>query len=258
MKNSTKIRRRSASVVGAGALALLAAAPGIASADTAPPIWQVGGSSFATLGDTHNVGTLSFFDLNGNQITTGPANAGFGYVEVDGLPVSDLISSKKFVYLTAATPTPAEPAGTFPTAALSVKTQWPNASAPGTLATDTNPVFSGPVAAAAVVPQNDSLDTYASGDKAQTSTTAGYTGVYEIRAFLTGTGGSEADYASADVQVVNDVWTQIFPAATVVTTPPTSLPEAPVAALIPLSALVVAGGVVVSRRRRSSAANTIR
>lgn len=219
-----------AGVLVTGGLALVA--PATASAASGTPPWQQPG---ATNSDPNDVGTLAFYDAAGTQIYGGSVNSQpfAAYAVGSTAPAGTGTSAALYAYL----PDPSSNAGAWSGGQLSAASAYPNASAPGALAS------SAP------------LQTGASGDTSlagfigaypNTSSATGYANVYELRVRTSAPGSvASSTYDSADVQVTGSSWQVVYPAVLVDTT--TSLTVSPSTGLatgssVTLSATVNAGG----------------
>ncbi|HSY14348.1 MAG TPA: Ig-like domain-containing protein [Jatrophihabitantaceae bacterium] len=220
-----------AAVAGAGLVVAAAFALGGSSASaegTAPP-WVVNGVDQ----DPDAVGGLSFFDANGTAITSGQINnAPFAaYVEGRVAPrVTNPTDTKAtlYMYIPVAGQTPD---GWTTNEQVSLSTTYPNASAPGALATATLPVTSGSAA------DDTALASIAS-DEGATSTASGYQNIYEIRMYTNHRGGTTSatyDYADLTINRANDTWALAYTpgnAVVVATTTSTTLAASPAATAI--------------------------
>jgi hypothetical protein len=191
-----------AALIVAGGLAVIAAGP--ASAATAPP-WQP---------ESNAVGTLTLFDASGNPITSGNITDSPIAAWVQG-STADTSQTKATLY--GATPVLGTNPGLWGSDQLSTTSTYPNAAAPGALGTSTLPLVKGTV--------GFSLSTQI-GDfpNADTSTTDGFGGVYELRLK---TGISNTVWQVADLLVTGNTWQQIFPTAAAATTTTTTLAASP-------------------------------
>jgi hypothetical protein len=195
------VRIRKPVVIGAATAAMAIMLPLVAlpaSAGTTPP-WEP---------DPDAVGTLTFYNSSGQQITSGSDLTHlFDYAEASG---PDALDGTK-AYLEFAAPAPETPptaTGLFLTGDAFAETSFPDASAPGTLATTPNPV-------SAVAPTVGNLANFIASTTPQTA--AGYVNVYQIRMVTTGPGGvgtqPDGTYWDADV-VVNPTagtWAEEYP-----------------------------------------------
>jgi hypothetical protein len=207
-------------LVGATALAvaggLMVLGAGAASAVTiTPPPWQPGGTG-SIAHDPNNIGSLSFFDVNGNQIAGGSIDAPIApYIAASGANAPSDLANLDF-----ATPTAAPPAS-WSNAPVSSSYSYPAAGLPGSLAGNTNAVV-GPLSSTEGLLRNQV------GGAANTQTTnPDEANVYEVR--VKTTDPTSTKYFSADVLVnattspVTDTyeggtytvpagsWVQVFP-----------------------------------------------
>jgi hypothetical protein len=174
-----------------------------ASADTTPP-WEP---------DTQAIGTLTFYDASGNVITAGSnVHHLFAYAVASSAdPAEDAPSV--FANLQFANPIDGPLNGSGATGNFAVhadqSTAYPNASAPGALASETNPMVSVPTTGA---------DLFSAEGGFAANTTAGYQNVFQVRVYTSGGlgGGTSAGaYWDADVQVSgtdsNATWVETYP-----------------------------------------------
>ncbi|HSY14352.1 MAG TPA: Ig-like domain-containing protein [Jatrophihabitantaceae bacterium] len=220
-------------VAGAGGALLLGM--GNASAQGTATPWAPGGVDQ----DANAVGGLSFFDASGNLITSGQINnAPFAaYVEGRVAPrVTNPTDTKAtlYMYIPVAGQTP----DTWTTnEQITLSTTYPNASAPGALATATLPVTSGSAA-------NDTTLATIASDEGSTSTASGYQNIYEIRMYTNHAGGTTSatyDYADVTINTANNTWALAYtPDAPVATTTTLTASPSPanVGATVTLSATV--------------------
>lgn len=192
------LRALSAVALGAaasGALALGVAHAAAASGGTPP--WEP---------DPNSVGGLIFYNSAGEQITGGSVNSSPIAAYVKGTSVINSADSKAtlFGYLPVNGELPAQWSGE----ALGRSTTYPNASAPGTLATTTLPVETGGSTDETVAqlaedfPNND-------------TSSDGYAHMYQLR-LKTSAPGIEvpAKYDSADIKISGSTWSVVYPAPT--------------------------------------------
>jgi len=149
--------------------------------------------------DPNALGTLSFFDASGNQITSGSATAApmAAFYMASGLGVAGNNKAYVSFYTPVQGQTPAAwQTGNQVTAAQT----YPNATYPGVLGTTSNAVVKDAAA-------DGSLDA----NQIQTFPSSSTTdpNVYQVRMF-TDTSGTH--YYSADVLVSGTTWTQVYPA----------------------------------------------
>ena len=178
-----------------GLLSLIVAGP--ASAAGSPP-WEP---------DSNAVGSLLFFNSAGLQITGGTVSSAplAAYVEGTTAIRSGDTKATLFGYLPVLGQTPGQWSGE----ALSASTTFPNASAPGALASATLPVVTGSSGdlslanLASDYPNND------------TSTTDGYAGLYQLRLKTSASGlGQTTSYDEADIAISGSTWSVVYPTPT--------------------------------------------
>jgi len=166
-----------------------------ASADTTPP-WE--------MNNTEALGTLTFYNSAGQVVTSGNnLNHLFDYAQAS---TTDATGGTKATLLFAA-PDPNKTAPNFFTLISSASTNFPNASAPGSLATSPNPVVS-------LTSVDGNLNNLISQVPAQTAT--GYANVFQVRVETSGPGGVGTGpdaYWDADVLVnpTAGTWTELYP-----------------------------------------------
>jgi hypothetical protein len=184
---------------------------GVASASGNPP-WEP---------DANSVGSLLFFNSAGQQITGGSLTDSplAAYVEGTGVPRSGDNKATLYGFLPIAGTAP----GTWSGETLSASTAFPNASAPGALATATTPLVtgaSGDTTLAQLASDFPNLDT----------SSDGYAGLYQLRLKTSkaGVAGLSTTYDSADISISGSTWSVVYPAPTLtattttLTTSPTS------------------------------------
>jgi hypothetical protein len=179
--------------VTAGAAVLVA---GVAAADTPP--WQLSGN---INNDPNAVGTLAFYDATGTQIFSGSTSAQPFAAYVAGSTTLRAGDTKAalFAYL----PNSGTPAGAWTGSLLTAAAGYPNAAAPGALAT-TAPLYSG-------TGSDTTLADFVAGHP-NTSSAAGYANVYELRLRTSAPGRSATPtYDVADVQVSGSTWQIVYP-----------------------------------------------
>ncbi|MGA2529222.1 MAG: Ig-like domain repeat protein [Acidimicrobiales bacterium] len=186
-----------------GALALGLA--GSASATTNPP-WE-------PVANPPEVGTLNFFDANGLQIIGGSLTAQplAAYVQGTTTIRSGDTKATLFGYL----PVLGQAPGAWSGEALSASTTFPNASAPGTLASSAIPLVTG-------ASGDESISTL-EGDfpNTDTSTTDGYGGAYVLRLKTSASGLSPTtSYDATDISVngTAGTWSVTYPVPTTLST----------------------------------------
>ncbi len=187
-----KLRKRSISVGAsalalAGGLAVISASPAAAATG---PSWQP---------EVKAVGTLTFYNASGNPVTSGNITDSPIAAYVQG---STADTSHTTATLYGATPVSGTDPGSWSGEALSTSTTYPNASAPGALGTSTLPLVHGISGDLSV---SDLISDFPNAD---TSTTDGFGGVYELRLK---TGASNTVWQVADIQVTGNTWSLIYP-----------------------------------------------
>ncbi|WP_338185726.1 Ig-like domain repeat protein [Jatrophihabitans sp.] len=145
--------------------------------------------------DPNEAGGIEFFNGAGTQITggsllDGPPLAAYAV----GTTVLSATTLKATLY--GYLPNPSTNPGTWSNLQLSTSSAYPNASAPGALATTPYPVQTGVAGDANIANLVEALP--------QTSSAAGYSGTYELRLKTTGgTGGNPTRYDYADITISN-------------------------------------------------------
>jgi len=219
----------SRAMAGAAALAivggLLVAGGGAASAATAPP-WEP---------DPTSSGGLSFYNAAGVQITGGNiTDAPFAaYVQASAPDRAGDTKATLFGYL----PKNGVAIGAWSGEAMTASTNYPNATAPGALATSTLPVVT--------LGGSDETVAVLAGDLPNTATDS-YQGLYQLR-LKTSAAGVPAGtaYNSADILITGSTWTQVYPTVKVSTaTAINASPTSPAAhgSTVSLTATVTGGG----------------
>lgn len=142
--------------------------------------------------DANALGSVSFYDADGNQVTGGSLGdhplAWYSVASGDGR------TGDTKAQLRVYTPQAGVDPGAWSGDTITASTDYPNAAAPAAIAGLTVPVASGAV-------DDFSLADYIS-ELPNTSTTAGYQDLYELRLYTSGPGQSpSAVYFRADVQV---------------------------------------------------------
>jgi hypothetical protein len=212
------VRASVAAVLAAGALA--AAWPATAQATYVPP-W---GS------DSNSVGGLTFYNAAGTPITGGTITDAplAAYVEGGTAPRAGDTTATLFGYL----PVNGHDPGTWSGEQLSTSTAYPNAGAPGALASATLPLVTGGVGDKTIANlASDFPNTDVSGD--------GYAGLYVLR-LRTSVAGKPGltTYDSTVIQVTGSTWSVYAP------TGPTITPTTPSISNLPSGARV--GGSFVA------------
>jgi hypothetical protein len=169
--------------------------------------------------EPNSAGSLAFFNAQGQQITGGNLTDAPLAAYVEGSVALRANDTKATLF--AYTPVNGVAPGAWSGEQLSGSTVYPNASAPGALASATLPIVSGAATDA-------SLSSYI-GDLPNTDTSSdGYAGLYELRLKTAAQGVSQtATYDSAVIQVSGSTWSIISPAPalTATTTTLTSSPS---------------------------------
>lgn len=176
----------------------LAMSPGASA--SAPP-WEP---------DTASVGGLHFYDANGLEIIGGPVSSSPIAAYVEGS--ADVRSGDTRATLFAYTPVSGEAPGAWSGEQLSLSTTYPDASAPGSLASTSLPLVTG-------VDSDESLATYISDYPNSDTSNDGYAGLYVLRVRTSGLDESTtADYDAEDITVSNGQWSDVDPIPAVQTT----------------------------------------
>ena len=209
------IRSTLATVILAGAGGILTlGVSGIASAAGTPP-WQP---------ETASVGTILFFNAAGQQITGGNLTDSpiAAYFEGTVAPRAGDTKATLYGYL----PVNGQAPGSWSGDQLSGPTAFPDASAPGALATATLPLVAG-------ASGDESLAQLAANYPNNDVSADGYAGIYELRLKTSASGVSQtATYDSVDIAIsgtgANATWSVAYPTptlnatSTVLTAAPTS------------------------------------
>ena len=148
--------------------------------------------------DANVSGSLSFFDGAGNLITSG---------NVDDTPIAAYIKGSATLHagntkatLYAFTPVSGSAAGSWSGEQLSTSATYPNATAPGTLATETLPVVSGQGT-------DKALSEYIAHFPNNDTSTSGYKGLFVLRLKTSGAGSPQTTtYDQAVVYVSGSTW----------------------------------------------------
>ena len=201
---------RPAVAITAASLLAGALSAGVAGATPPSPPWNTT--------DPNAAGTLSFFNAGGQQITGGNlADAPLAaYVEGSNALRSGDTKATLFGYLATAS----SPQGAWSGEKLSASTAYPNASAPGALATAALPVVTGSANDLTIGQLSSAFpNTDTSGDA--------YTGLYELRLKSSASGlGGTATYDVAYVQISGSTWSVVNPSLSPTSTS-TSLTASP-------------------------------
>ena len=186
------------------------------------------------LTEPNTVGSLSFFNAAGQQITGGSVsdNPTASYIE----GTSTLRAKDTTATLFGYAPVLGQQPGQWSGQLLSSSTTFPNASAPGALGSATLPVVSG---APSDHPIADLITAFPNLD----SSVDGYSGVYELRLRTSAAGlPTTTTYDSAFIQVTGTTWSVIYPSpspvATTTTLTSTLASPEPLGTSVPLTATV--------------------
>ncbi|MBV9412683.1 MAG: hypothetical protein JO148_13890 [Acidimicrobiia bacterium] len=189
-------RRRSAAVVlifaavAAGGAALIG---GGASAAATPPFEP----------DPNATGFLTFYNANGNVVTSGNINDAPFAAYVQASSAGRQGDNKATLF--GALPKSGQATGAWSNEAMSASTTYPNASAPGALGSSSLPLVtmtSNDETLAGL--QSDFPNTAPSGDP--------YHGLYQLRIKTSGPGNPPgATYAETDIDIEGSTWTQVYP-----------------------------------------------
>jgi len=240
-----KIRLKSA-VAGAAALALAGGFVAVVGGGTAfaagVPPWQ---PPSVAHGNPKAVATLTFYDAAGAQIISGnltdsPISA---YSLASG-PIRTSVTDTKATMFAAVPNSSVAPDG-WASNVISLATTYPNAAAPGTLGTSTNPLNTG-------TGTDTSLSTFISGHSITGDANPAYNNIVEIRMETSSVGnGLSPTYAVADLAInsAGGTWSQVFPAPPTTVSTTTTLnvtPASPQLVGTNVTLTVPAGGVVAS------------
>jgi hypothetical protein len=198
--NKIKSMLTAAALVAAGGGTILAVA-GPATAQGSAPPWAPGGVSQ----DQNAIGGLAFFNSAGNQITSGPIGTAPFAAYAVGLAQTEppIVDTKAtlFAYVPQVGQTP----DVWSTdTQIGLSTAFPVASAPAPINATSLPVNTGNAS-------DKSLSTVAS-QLPNSSTTAGYQNVYEIRLYPSSSDGLSLgyDYADITVNTTTNTWALVF------------------------------------------------
>jgi len=148
--------------------------------------------------DANALGTLSFFDASGNQITSGSTTA--SPMAAFYMASGPGVAGNNKAYVSFYTPVQGQTPAAWQTGNVITSAQtYPNATYPGALGTTSNAVVQDAAA-------NGSLQTNQIATFPSSSTTD--PNVYQVRIFTDTTG---THYYSADVLVSGTTWTQVYP-----------------------------------------------
>jgi Bacterial Ig-like domain (group 3) len=169
--------------------------------------------------DPSSIGSLTFYDAAGNQITGGSiSDAPFAsYVLAGGAGRAGDNKATVFGYL----PKNGVAIGAWTGEALSGSTTYPNAAAPAPLGTSSLPLVS--------LTSGDLTIGGLAGDLPNTATDA-YQGLYQLRVKTSGPGQpAGSTYDSADILISGTTWSVVYPAlvATPTTTTLATVPTSP-------------------------------
>jgi hypothetical protein len=166
------------------------------------------------------VGTLTFYNASGQQITGGNLTDSPIAAYIQGSAALQTGATKATV--NGVTPVSGEAPGQWTGENLSgPPTTYPNSGAPTALASSSLPL------ATITAASGESLATYISDyPNNDTSTTDGYGGVYELRLFTSNSGGTSTNYDAADILVSGSTWSVVYPTVTLTSTT-TTLTESP-------------------------------
>jgi hypothetical protein len=199
----------SAALLAAG-LVGLSAAPASASVT---PAWQP---------DANAVGSLSFYDAAGHVITSGSITSTpmAAYYRASGGAVS---AGDNVASVATTTPETGNSATWSGTQSSTSNQAFPASSLPGDLAGVTDPVVHDDSAASFTTNQITPFP--------NSSTTAGYQNLYEVRIYTAGSSNSYSatHWYAADIQVDTNAhtWAQVYPAVVVATSSTTTLAASP-------------------------------
>jgi hypothetical protein len=180
-------------VVGAVAGLTMVMDGGAASAFGTIPPWVSSTVFTATTGDANELGGLQFFNAAGTQVTGGNLTDAPFSAYVVGTTVINPVNTKATVF--GYLPNNGAAPGAWSGEALTASTTYPNAAYPGALGTTSLPVEKGQAA-------DLNLANLAQ-DLPNTSSAAGYTGVYELRMKTTSAGSAPTKYDFADITLAN-------------------------------------------------------
>ncbi len=189
-----------ATVTLASAVTLTAGLAGTASAAGSPP-WEP---------DSSSVGSLTFYNAQGAQITGGNITDAplAAYVVGSSSLRSGDTKATLFGYLPVSGQLPGQWSGE----ALSASTNYPNALAPGALGASALPTVSGSGA-------DSSISVLASDFPNLDTSNDGYAGIYQLRLKTSATGKSQTTtYDSADIQISGSTWSVVYPTPSLTST----------------------------------------
>ena len=176
----------------AGLLAVLTVSGGHpTSAGAAPPAFEP---------DPGSIGGLNFYDAAGTAITGGAiTSAPFAaYVQATGPGRVGDTKATLFGYV----PKNGAPTGSWPGEALTASTSYPNAAAPGALASSSTPVVS--------LVAGDTTLAALTGDFPNTAQDAS-AGLYQLRLKTSGAGlTARSKYYSADILITGSTWSVVY------------------------------------------------
>jgi hypothetical protein len=190
-----------AAVTLASALTLSAGLASTAYAGGSTPPWEP---------DASSVGSLTFYNAQGAQITGGNITDAplAAYVVGSSSLRSGDTKATLFGYLPVSGQLPGQWSGE----AISASTNYPNGSAPGALGTSALPTVSGTSSDETVsVLQSDFPNLDSSSD--------GYAGIYQLRLKTSATGKTQTStYDSADIKITGSTWSVVYPSPSLTST----------------------------------------
>ena len=187
------------------ALAVLAAATGSLLVGLSGTAFAVSPAPWQATPPTQEVGTLTFYNSTGQEITGGNLTDNPIAAYIQGSVVLQTGATKATV--NGYTPVSGEAPGQWSGENISgPPTTYPNSGAPTALASSALPLVTGSAS-------GESLSSYISDyPNSDTSTTDGYGGVYELRLFTSNSGGTSTNYDAADIEVSGSTWSVVYPA----------------------------------------------
>jgi hypothetical protein len=204
------VRRLAACASSAVAVsAVLLALPGTASATSGNPPWEP---------DTNSGGGLLFYNSAGQQVFGGSTTDQpiAAYVEGTAAPHSGDTKATLYGFTPVIGQQPTQWSGE----SLGLSTNYPNVGAPAPLNNATLPVETGGASDETLA---DYILDFPNND---TSTTDGYSGLYQLRLYTSTSGsGLSQKYDAVDISVTGSTWTVVYPLPTTATT--TSLAVSP-------------------------------
>src|SRR5580658_898751 len=202
-------------------LALLASTSGGLVALTAGAASASGNPPWEPVSNPPDVGALVFYNAAGQQVTGGQVSSQPIAAYVQGTATVQAGDNKATLYgfLPVNGQTPAQWSGE----ALDGATVYPNASAPGSLASSSLPLVTGGAS-------DESLTTLEADFPNNDTSSDGYAGMYVLRLVTSEAGvASNGDYDAADIQITGNTWSVVYPvpALTATTTSLTASPGSP-------------------------------